>query len=79
MKTVTFKLPENISNAVETAADKRGVSKSDLIREALVEYLANADSTSKNSFTALSKDLIGVADGPPDLSSNDKHMQGYGS
>jgi metal-responsive CopG/Arc/MetJ family transcriptional regulator len=74
MRTVSFKLPEDLDNALDELARSRGASRSALVREAL-ETLAKGK---RRSVTALAGDLVGSVDGPTDLATNRKHMAGYG-
>ena len=74
MRTVSFKLPEQLDDALTDLARRRKSSRSALVREAL-EAVA---SRGRHSVTAVVDELIGALDGPADLSSNPKHMAGYG-
>jgi len=74
MRTVSFKLPEDLDDALSELARSRGASRSAVVREAL-EALAKGK---RRSVTALAGDLVGSVDGPPDLATNRKHMSGYG-
>lgn len=74
MKTVSFKLPEKLDQELDELARVRKSSRSALVREAL-EALAKGK---RNSVTAAAKDLVGSIEGPSDLSTNPKHMSGYG-
>lgn len=74
MRTVSFKLPEALDEALSDLARRRKSSRSALVREAL-EALA---SSGRKSVTAVVDELVGAVDGPKDLSSNPKHMSGYG-
>lgn len=75
MRTVSFKLPEKLDDALSDLARRRNSSRSALVREAL-EGLA---SSGRSSVTAVVDELVGPLDGPKDLSSNPKHMRGYGA
>ncbi len=74
MRTVSFKLPETLDDALSDLARTRGSSRSALVREAL-ESLAK---DKRRSVTALASDLVGSVEGPADLATNRKHMAGYG-
>lgn len=74
MRTVSFKLPEDLDDALNELARSRGASRSALVREAL-EALAKGK---RRSVTALAGDLVGSVDGPTDLATNRKHMARYG-
>jgi predicted transcriptional regulator len=74
MRTVSFKLPEQLDDALSELAKRRKSSRSALVREAL-EALAKGK---RRSVTAAVDELVAPIDGPPDLSSNPKYMTGYG-
>jgi hypothetical protein len=80
MSTVSIEIPEGLKARLIEAARSRGAPESQLINEALQEYLArHVQAPSQGSFTALAADVIGCAvSGPPDLSTNKKHLEGYG-
>lgn len=74
MRTVSFKLSERLDDALNDLARRRKSSRSALVREAL-EALAKGK---HRSVTAVVDELVGSLDGPADLSTNPKHMTGYG-
>ena len=74
MRTVSFKLTEELDDALSQLARQRRSSRSALVREA-VESLAKGK---RRSFPALADELVGCVDGPRDLATNRKHMTGYG-
>ena len=74
MRTVSFKLPEHLDDALSDLARRRKSSRSALVREAL-EGLATGG---RHSVTAAVDGLVGALDGPTDLSTNPKHRSGYG-
>ncbi len=74
MRTVSVKLPERLDDALSELARRRNVGRSTLVREAL-ETLATGQ---RRSVTAIADELVGTIDGPADLSTNPKHMTGYG-
>jgi predicted transcriptional regulator len=74
MRTVSFKLPERLDDALSELARRRNSSRSALVREAL-EALAKGK---RRSVTALADEVAPGVEGPADLSSNKKHMAGYG-
>lgn len=77
MDTLTLKVPEGLHARLDSYARKKGLSKSEIIRLALDEYLQD-ESRFKGSFLEMSRDLAGSIDAPPDLSSNKDHIKGYG-
>ena len=74
MRTVSFKLSEQLDDALSDLARRRKSSRSALVREAL-EAMATGG---RRSVTAVVDELVGSLDGPADLSANPKHMTGYG-
>jgi predicted transcriptional regulator len=74
MRTVSFKLPEQLDNALSDMARRRKSSRSALVREAL-ETLAKGK---RRSVTAAVDEVLAPVEGPADLSTNPKHMRGYG-
>ena len=74
MKTVSFKLSEELDKALTDLARLRKSSRSALVREALAAFEIERE----HSVTVAAGRLVGSLDGPPDLSSNPRHMGGYG-
>lgn len=79
MKTTSVKMDENLENKITFLSKEKGISKSMLIREALVEYMSNNGTKTKGSFSALAKDLSGSLEGEKDLSTNPKYLTGFGN
>jgi hypothetical protein len=81
MKTISLKLPAGLHAKLNRAAKERKLSKSELVRVAL-EHLLNGKLPSKSSrpmsALELAGDLVGCAEDPGDLSTNPKHMEGFG-
>jgi predicted transcriptional regulator len=74
MRTVSFKLPAELDEALDELARTRGTSRSKLLREA-IEALAKGK---RRSVTAVAGRLVGSVEGPTDLASNPRHLAGYG-
>lgn len=74
MRTVSVKLSERLDDALSDLARRRRSTRSALVREAL-EALATGR---RRSVTTLVDELVGTLDGSVDLSTNPKHMTGYG-
>ena len=74
MRTVSFKLPEQLDDALSDLARRRKSSRSALVREALASLAAGA----RLSVTAAVDALVQPLEGPTDLSTNPKHLSGYG-
>ncbi len=74
MRTVSFKLPLELDDALNELARRRRSSRSAVVREALEALRAD----SRHSVTALAGDLVGCVEGPGDLSTNPKYMDDFG-
>jgi len=74
MRTVSFKLPRRLDDALDEQARRRKSSRSALVREAL-ETLATGE---RRSVTAAVDALVGTFEGPANLSTQPRHMAGYG-
>lgn len=74
MRTVSFKLPEQLDDALSDLARRRRSSRSALVREALAGFAVGG----RLSVTAAVDALVGPLDGPTDLSTNSKHLRDYG-
>jgi len=78
MVTVTVKLPEELGLKLEAVARRRRTSKSEVIR-ALLEQGLSAEGTKGASCYELAKDLCGSIQGAArDLSTNKRHLEGFG-
>lgn len=81
MKTISLKIPAALAARLERAAKQRHASKSSLVRAALDQFLDGAPMPTPKgplSVLDLAGDLIGCVEGPGDLSTNPKYMEGYG-
>jgi Arc/MetJ-type ribon-helix-helix transcriptional regulator len=79
MKTISLKLPESLDAKLNRVAKQRDQTKSAVIREALERFL-DGQHTRKKFVSALelAGDLVGCCQGPGDLSTNPKYMEGFG-
>ena len=78
MDTLTLKIPDALKEKLKSYSKKLGISKSDIVREALVEYLEKDEMKKQGSFYDLAKDIAGSVQSESDLSTNKKHFDGYG-
>ncbi len=77
MTARTIKLDPALDRDIDALAKSRNVSRSVIVREALAEYVRREGKP--RSFIDAAGDLIGsIGGGPRDLSTNRKHMRGYG-
>ncbi|HVS70043.1 MAG TPA: ribbon-helix-helix domain-containing protein [Phycisphaerae bacterium] len=85
MVTVTVKLPADIAAKIEAEARARHLPKSALIRDSLQQRYAPTRNTSRKKQPAptifdRTRHLAGsVRRAPRDLSSNKKHLEGFGA
>jgi metal-responsive CopG/Arc/MetJ family transcriptional regulator len=73
-----LKIPEVIKEKLKNFSRKKGLSKSEIIRNALIEYLDKDDVVKKGTFMDLATDLAGSVDEKPDLSTHKKYLNEYG-
>ena len=79
MDILTLKVPEMIKTQLNSLAKKRGLSKSDIVRRALVEYFSKDNVALSGSFLDLAEDLAGTIKASSDLSTCKANLEGYGS
>ncbi|MFM7291701.1 MAG: CopG family ribbon-helix-helix protein [Planctomycetia bacterium] len=79
MRTISVKLPEPLATWLDRAASERSRSRSEIIREALERWQAAARAGDGPSVAEALGDLRGSVSGPRDLSTNPKHLRGYGA
>jgi hypothetical protein len=75
MPTVSVKMPKELHARLEAEATRRGTTKSAVLREAFAQRQTVVP---KGSLYERAKHLIGSVDGPGDLSTRSKIMEGYG-
>ena len=78
MKTISFKLPDDLDRELTSRAKKDGTTKSAVIRNAIEDYLSRDSGPRKGSCLELAGDLIGCLEGPGDLSYNKKYFKDFG-
>jgi hypothetical protein len=81
MKTISLKLPGGLHAKLDRAAKQTNQSKSDVVRAALEQFLNGtppSESIRPISALELAGDWVGCCEGPGDLSTNPKYMEGYG-
>ena len=75
MNTITVKIPEDLEVRLAAEAESRHTTKSEVVRAAL----RRSSGKGKRSAYAAMKGGCGlVKEGPPDLSTNKKHLREYG-
>jgi hypothetical protein len=78
MKTLSLKLSQKLNSRLNRAAKERGQSKSEVVREALEQYLNGQQSVPAGSALEAFLPWVGCVDGPADLATNPKYMEGFG-
>lgn len=79
MKTLSVKLPDPLARWLRTRARELRRTQSDLVRQALEAQRQGTKNGKKaKSCGELMADFDGFFQGPPDLSTNPKYMEGYG-
>ena len=78
MKAISVKLPESLLADLSAVGRESGAKRSAVIRAALTEHLARSRKFPKGSVADLGSDLWGKCDGPRDLSTNPRHLRGFG-
>jgi predicted transcriptional regulator len=80
MNTLTIKIPSELEQEIVQASQREHLSKSELVRRALVAYV-NQHKAGVHNKSALEQagDLVGCfSGGPSDLSSNPRHLDAFG-
>lgn len=78
MYTLTLKIPDIIKEKLKTYSKSKGLSKSEIVRNALLDYFDKDDFRKQGTFYDLAEDLAGSVEGPSDLSTNKKYLSEYG-
>ncbi|MBC8875947.1 MAG: ribbon-helix-helix protein, CopG family [Planctomycetes bacterium] len=78
MKTISLKLPDSLHAKLNRLSKQRGQTKSEMVRTALEHFLNGDQPRQAVTVAELAGDLLGSAEGPGDLSTNSKYMEGYG-
>ncbi len=72
--TITVKLPTALAARVATLAKGRKTTRSHVVRDAVEAYARPGHGSALDSV----RHLVGVGEGPGDLSSNPRYLRGYG-
>ena len=78
MKTLSLKLPDALDHELTSHAQRRRITKSELVRQALVSYLGSGSLPPAKSALELAGDLVGSLEGPSDLSTNKEYLRNFG-
>ncbi len=80
MKILTVKISKDLEREITQTARRQRISKSELARRAMVQYIARREQPRKfRSAAELAGGLIGSIHGTPrDLATNPRYLDGYG-
>ena len=79
MNTISIKIDPELERALVLASEREHLSKSELMRRALVSYLNQRSAAAAPSALDLVGDLAGCFSGEPaNLSSNPRHLDDFG-
>lgn len=76
---ITVRIPENLTTRLRSRSRSKGTSESELVREALENYLGTSTGALTAYELAQESGIIGaVRSAPRDLSTNRRHFKGFG-
>lgn len=78
MDTLTLKIPGVIKEKLKTYSRRKGLSRSEIVRNALLEYFDKDELEKQGTFYDLAKDIAGCVTESSDLSTNNEYLSGYG-
>lgn len=80
MSTLTIKIPPQLEQEIVLASEREHLSKSELVRRALVAYISQRNAAvPTRSALEQAGDLVGCfSGGPSDLSSNPLYLDDFG-
>ncbi len=79
MVTITCKISDELNEQLEAEASRKMLSKSALVREALEHSFKRPRQARQRTAFDQIKDLCGIVkEGPADMSTNPKYMDGFG-
>jgi|RhiMethySRZTD1v2_1073278.scaffolds.fasta_scaffold2945308_2 predicted transcriptional regulator len=78
VKTFSLKLSDALNRKLDIVVSQRKTTKSRVLRDALEAHLADEGRAQKGTVAEVIHDLIGIYDGPKDLSTNPRHFKCFG-
>jgi predicted DNA-binding protein len=78
MDTLTLKVSGGIKEKLKTYSKRKGLTKSEIVRNALLDYFERDEFDREGTFYDLAQDLAGSVKSKSDLSTNKKYLAGYG-
>jgi hypothetical protein len=79
MSTITCKLSARLDADLASTARDQGVSKSDIVRQALENHIGRRRGKKRPRAFDLVKNLSGCLKGPADILTNPKYMEDFGA
>jgi len=79
MSTITIKIPEALVSGINRVAERRRVTRTVIIRDALSHYINAIKADSPSSAYDAVQPFVLEQGGPPDLSTNPAYLEGYGT
>lgn len=78
MDTLTLKIPKELKTKLNRLAKEKGVTQSEIVRKALQDLIADDAFRLDGAFLDFAEDLAGSVEGPAQLSTDKKFLEGYG-
>lgn len=78
MKTISLKVTEALHRKLERTARERRLTKSEVMRAALERYLDGERGVPPGSALEAARPWVGCVEGPGDLATNPKYIEGFG-
>lgn len=78
VEVLSLRIPQRVAALLRTAAKRSGRTKTEIVLCAVEKELEREDDAVEGSFLGAVQDLVGCVDGPADLSTNKKHLKGFG-
>ena len=76
---ITVRVPQTLTARLRSRSRAKGTTESELIREALENYLGQSEGGRSAYELAEAAGIIGAArNAPKDLSTNPRHLKGFG-
>ena len=79
MKALSIKLPDPLFHDLAQRAKSSATAQSEIVRLALAAYLSAGDEPKTASCAQRASRWIGSIEGPEDLSTNPKYLEGFGT
>jgi predicted DNA-binding protein len=77
-EVLSVKIPRKVANRLRSIAKKSGRTKTEILLTALEHQLEREAESSAGSFLDAAQDLAGCIEGPSDLATKKRHLEGFG-